>query len=75
MARESSSFRLQGPVRDPVLQGHAIQKLHRDERLVLVLADFVDGTDIGMVQGRGGTCFAAKVLPSKMVVTSECISL
>jgi hypothetical protein len=37
-----------------------VQKLHGDEGLVSVLADFVNGADIGMVEGRGSTSLAAK---------------
>ncbi len=37
-----------------MLQRHAVQKLHGDERLAVLLADLVDGADVGMVQrGRG----------------------
>jgi hypothetical protein len=45
---------------DGVLQGHSIEVLHGDERTTVVLADFVDGADIGVVQARGSTCLAAK---------------
>ena len=34
-----------------MLQRHAVQKLHDDERLAVLLADFIDRADIGMVQG------------------------
>src|SRR5215472_15743144 len=44
----------------PVLESLALQVLHHNERLTLVLADFVDGTDIGMIQGGGSAGFAAK---------------
>jgi hypothetical protein len=37
-----------------VLQRHSIQKLHDDEGAVIFLPDFVNGTDIGVVQSRGG---------------------
>jgi hypothetical protein len=46
--------------RDAVLQRHAIEKLYDDERLVAVLADLVNGTDVGVVQGRRRTRFAPK---------------
>src|SRR5208283_5159793 len=35
-----------------MLQRHAIQKFHDDERLTLFLPDFMNSADIGMVQGR-----------------------
>jgi len=43
---------------DTMLQRHAIEKLHGDERLVVVLSDFIDGADVGMIQGRRGLGFA-----------------
>ena len=43
-----------------MLQRHAVQILHDDERLPVLLADFVDGADVGMVQGGGCLCFALK---------------
>ena len=43
---------------DEVLQRQAVQKLHGDEALAVVLADFVNGADVGMVQRGGGTRFA-----------------
>ena len=38
---------------DTMLQRHAVQKFHGDEGLTVVLIDFINGADIGMVQGRG----------------------
>ena len=55
-------FVVQRLAADQMLEGHAIEKLHGDEGLVAVLADFVDGADVGMVQGGGGAGFAAKAL-------------
>ena len=49
-------------MRDAVLQGHAIQKFHRDEGLTFIVADLVNGADVWMVQSRGGAGFAAKTL-------------
>jgi len=37
-----------------VLQRHAVQKLHGDERLAVAFVDFVDCADVGMVEG--GSC-------------------
>jgi hypothetical protein len=45
---------------DQMLQGHAIQKLHGDERLLAMFADFVDGANVGMIERRCGARFAAK---------------
>ena len=46
--------------RDQVLQGHAIEKLHGDKRLAILLADVVDGADVGMVQRGCGLRLALK---------------
>jgi hypothetical protein len=43
-----------------VLQVRAVQKLHNNERLPFVFPNFMDGADIGMVEGRGGACFTAE---------------
>ena len=45
-----------------VLECQPIQELHRDERLLFVPADFVNGADVGMVQPRGSTRFTAEAL-------------
>src|SRR4051812_35018142 len=39
---------------DAVLQRRPFQKLHRDERLIVVLSNFVNRADVGMVQR--GSC-------------------
>ena len=54
MASDRISLGLHAVARNTVLQGHAVQKLHGDEGLTIVLADFVDGADVGMVQGGSG---------------------
>ena len=45
---------------DAMLEGRALEKLHGDEGLAFVPADFVDGADVGMVQRGGGARFSAK---------------
>ena len=35
-----------------MFQGHSVEKLHHDEGLTVLLPDFMDGTDVGMVEGR-----------------------
>lgn len=45
---------------DFVLQGDAVKKLHGNERLAIVIADFVDRADIGMVERGCGTGFTAE---------------
>ena len=43
-----------------VLQSHAVEKLHADERFAIFLAEVVNRADIGVVKRRGGLCFALK---------------
>src|SRR6201984_3846645 len=42
---------------DPVLERQPIQKLHHDEGLAILLPDFIDRADVGMVERRGRLCF------------------
>jgi len=51
-----------------VLQRGAVQKLHRDEGLSLVLPNLVNSANIGVVQSRGRACFAAKALKSARIL-------
>jgi len=59
-AQRQHCFSFQRPPCNSILQSHAIQKLHHDERLISVLADLVNCADIGMIQGRGSSCLASK---------------
>src|SRR5579864_5421229 len=43
-----------------LLQRGSFQKLHRDERLAVVLTDLVNGANAGMVQSGSGLRFALK---------------
>ena len=43
-----------------MLQRHAIQKLHGNERLLAVFADFVDGANVGMIESGRGARLPAK---------------
>ena len=57
--REVQNFvGLEGPRADAVLEGLAFQQFHGDERLSIVLANFVNRADVGMVQRRRGTGLA-----------------
>jgi hypothetical protein len=49
---------------DPCLLGQAaaVDQLHGEERLALVLADFVDGHDVGVVEGCDGGGLGAEAL-------------
>ena len=60
MARDSRTSRFQRTPRDAVLQRHALEKLHGDERLAVLLADVVNGADVGMIQCRCRLRFALK---------------
>src|SRR5689334_5355202 len=37
-----------------MFEGLAVEELHRDERVALMLVDLVDRADVGMIQGRRG---------------------
>ena len=43
-----------------VFQGRAVEELHGDKSLAVLLANVVDGADVRMVQRRGGPGFALK---------------
>ena len=38
-----------------VLQRHAIEKFHYDEKAAFLTTDFMDRANVGMVEGRSGT--------------------
>ena len=42
---------LQRSASDTVFQCHAVEELHSDKRLMVLLPDFIDRADIGMIQG------------------------
>ena len=50
-----------------VLQRHAVEELHGDERATVFLADVVDGADVGMVQCRRCLRFAPETRQSLRV--------
>ena len=47
---------------DGVLQSPAIEKLHHDERLSILVADVMNGADVWMVEGGGSERFALEAL-------------
>src|ERR1700730_17274629 len=51
-----------------MLERHPVQELHHDERTIDVPADFVNGADIRMVEGRGGTRLAAETFQDLRVL-------
>jgi hypothetical protein len=44
-----------------------MKKLHGDEYLLVLLADFIDRADVGMVQGRRNLCLALEARQSLRV--------
>ena len=47
-----------------VFQRRAFHKFHRNERLTVVFADFIDGANIWMVQGGSGLCLTVEAAQS-----------
>src|ERR1700747_1930979 len=50
-----------------MLQRHAIEKLHSDERLLATLADVVNRADVGVVEGGGRTSLPSKAFQCLLV--------
>ena len=53
---------------DAVFQRQPVQKLHGDEGLPIVLADLVDGANVGMVEGGRSTSLPPKAFQSLRVM-------
>ena len=47
---------------DEVLESLTFEELHHDEGMAFRFVNFVDGTNVGMVEGRGGSRLALKSL-------------
>ncbi len=54
---------------DEMFQGDAIQKLHDDEGLIVIVVNLMDGADVGMVQGRSCARLAAKARQGQRIVS------
>ena len=65
---ETALLRLKRPSGQLFFERLPFHKLHHDKGLTVMLGDFVDGADIGMVQGRCGTGFAFEPLHGLCVV-------
>ena len=51
-----------------MFEGFAFEEFHHDEGLaVTIFADFVDGADVGMVEGSGCAGFAQKAIEGELV--------
>ena len=55
-------FQFERGALNEVLQGFAAEAFHDDKKKTVVLANFVDGANVGMVQSGGGAGLAAKTL-------------
>ena len=61
-------FDLDGAAIDAVLERLPVEKFHGDERASAIFGNFVDGADVGMIQGRGGASFAAETFEGLRVL-------
>jgi hypothetical protein len=61
-------FHFQRTPGDPVLQRHPFQKFHRNERMPVVLADFVDCANIGVIQRGRRPRLAAKAFQRRRIL-------
>jgi hypothetical protein len=59
-AEREQCLQFHGTVADDVLQRRAVEVLHDDERLAILLADVMNGADIRMVERRSGFSLAAE---------------
>ncbi len=50
------------PPGDTILERFAFEQFHHEEEFSFVFFDLVNRANIGMIQGRGGTGFAAEAL-------------
>jgi hypothetical protein len=57
---------------NPFLQRLPVKALHRDKRLSVVLADFINRANVGMVQGGSGLRLAVEA-PQSLRVRSELV--
>src|SRR5579884_3720666 len=55
-----------------MLEGHPVEKLHRDEKLIAMLSDLVDRANIWMIQSGCSSRFTAKAL-ERLRITGKLI--
>src|ERR1700733_157387 len=53
-------FKRQGLAGDAMLERGTFHEFHCDKRLTVLVADFVDGANVGMIQGGGCAGFSLK---------------
>ena len=51
---------------DHLVQRLTVEQFHHEKRMALCLADVVDRTDMGMIEGRCRACFALEALPRRV---------
>src|ERR1700687_5600449 len=59
-SQRQNQLSFQRSASNAVLQRQAIQKFHGDERLAVLVVNFVDGADVGMIQCGGRLGYALK---------------
>jgi hypothetical protein len=60
--KREKRIHLKRPAGNAVLECHSLEIFHHDERLAIVLADFVDSADVWMIERRSCSRFPAKSL-------------
>ena len=71
-SQEQHGFDFERPATDLVFERFALEELHDDEGLAVVIANFVDGADVGMIQRRSGLRFPLET-GERLRVLSELI--
>src|SRR6267378_4213826 len=61
-------LQLESPAKDHFPQSLAFQVFHHQEEAPLVLANFVNGADVGMIQSRGGARLTPEALQRLRIV-------
>ena len=69
-AKPQQFFELHRSLTNHVLQRLPCKAFHDDEEPVLVLANLVDGANVGMIQSRGGARFAAEAFQCLSILRS-----
>ena len=67
-SKRQQLFQFKRPPTNTMLERHTVQELHRDEGLPVLLANVVNGADVGMIQSRGRLGFALKARQSLRIL-------